>query len=67
MLGLAGIITELSAILCSIGFFSYQGVPTTLLIIEVLPFLVLAVGIDNVFILVQTHQRTPRFILNLMG
>lgn len=25
-----------------------------------IPFLVLAVGVDNIFILVQTHQRTPR-------
>lgn len=27
---------------------------------QVIPFLVLAVGVDNIFILVQTHQRTPR-------
>ena len=27
---------------------------------QVIPFLVLAVGVDNIFILVQTYQREPR-------
>lgn len=31
--------------------------PTTMLTIEVLPFLVLAVGVDNLFILVHAYQR----------
>lgn len=38
------------------GIFSYIGVPLTLIVIEVIPFLVLAVGVDNIFILVQTYQ-----------
>jgi len=37
-----------------------MGVPLTLIIIEVIPFLVLAVGVDNIFILVQTYQRDIR-------
>ena len=44
------------AVLCSLGAFSYLGVPATLIIIEVVPFLVLAVGVDNIFILVQAFQ-----------
>ena len=44
----------------SIGIYSYFGVPLTLIIIEVIPFLVLAVGVDNIFILVQTFQRDIR-------
>lgn len=50
----------LTSVACSIGIFGYLGVPATLIIIEVIPFLVLAVGVDNIFILVQTFQRTPR-------
>ncbi|KAJ8322225.1 hypothetical protein KUTeg_000696 [Tegillarca granosa] len=38
----------------------YIGLPATLIIIEVVPFLVLAVGVDNIFILVQTYQRDVR-------
>lgn len=45
-----------SSVACSIGTLSYVGVTTTLITIEVVPFLVLAVGVDNIFIIVQSHQ-----------
>jgi len=50
----------LVSVAASIGIFAYLRVPATLIIIEVIPFLVLAVGVDNIFILVQTQQRLPR-------
>ncbi|KAF2904777.1 hypothetical protein ILUMI_01402 [Ignelater luminosus] len=56
-LGIGGIIIVLCSVLCSLGVCSYIGITTTLLTIEVIPFLVLAVGVDNIFIIVQTHQR----------
>ncbi|XP_043844297.1 NPC intracellular cholesterol transporter 1 isoform X1 [Dromiciops gliroides] len=59
-LGIAGILIVLSSVVCSLGFFSYIGIPLTLIVIEVIPFLVLAVGVDNIFILVQTLQRDER-------
>lgn len=55
-LGLSGVIIVLLSVVSSIGFFSYLHVPATLIIIEVVPFLVLAVGVDNIFILVQSFQ-----------
>lgn len=55
-LGIAGILIVLSSVTCSLGIFSYMGMPLTLIVIEVIPFLVLAVGVDNIFILVQTYQ-----------
>ena len=39
--------------------FSYIDVLAALVIIEVIPFLVLVAGVDNIFILVQTYQETP--------
>ncbi|XP_036374709.1 NPC intracellular cholesterol transporter 1 [Megalops cyprinoides] len=59
-LGIAGIIIVLSSVACSLGIFSYAGIPLTLIVIEVIPFLVLAVGVDNIFIVVQTYQRDER-------
>ncbi|XP_053105399.1 NPC intracellular cholesterol transporter 1 [Hemicordylus capensis] len=59
-LGIAGILIVLSSVACSLGIFSYFGVSLTLIVIEVIPFLVLAVGVDNIFIIVQTFQRDER-------
>ncbi|KAL4217752.1 NPC intracellular cholesterol transporter 1 [Mactra antiquata] len=59
-LGVSGVTIVLLSVASSVGFYSYLGVPMTLIIIEVVPFLVLAVGVDNIFILVQTFQREKR-------
>ena len=55
--GIGGVVIVLSSVACSIGVFGFIGVPATLIIMEVVPFLVLAVGVDNIFILVQYFQR----------
>lgn len=59
-LGISGILIVLSSVACSLGIFSYAGIPLTLIVIEVIPFLVLAVGVDNIYIIVQTLQRDER-------
>lgn len=59
-LGISGILIVLSSVACSLGVFSYAGVPLTLIVIEVIPFLVLAVGVDNIYIIVRTLQRDER-------
>ncbi|CAB4020925.1 Niemann-Pick C1 [Paramuricea clavata] len=56
-LAFGGIMIVLGSVLCSLGIFSFANKPATLIIIEVVPFLVLAVGVDNIFILVQKYQR----------
>jgi Niemann-Pick C1 protein len=56
-LGLFGIVIVLVAISSSVGLFSFLGVRVTLIIAEVIPFLALAVGVDNVFILVHELER----------
>lgn len=56
-LGLFGIIVVLVSVASSVGLFSLLGVKVTLIIAEVIPFLVLAVGVDNVFILVHELDR----------
>lgn len=59
-IGFAGILVVILSVVCSLGVFFYFNVPCTLIIVEVIPFLVLAVGIDNLFILVQTYYRDQR-------
>lgn len=60
ILAVGGIIIVLVSVFCSLGFFGYLGVETTMLTIEVIPFLVLAIGIDNIFILVHTYNRIDK-------
>ncbi len=59
-LGLVGVAIVMFSVLSSVGLLSFMGVKATLIIFEVIPFLVLAVGVDNVFILVQNYQRDIR-------
>ncbi|CAH9050123.1 unnamed protein product, partial [Cuscuta europaea] len=57
LLGLSGIVIVMLSVLGSVGFFSAIGVKSTLIILEVIPFLVLAVGVDNMCILVHAVKR----------
>ncbi|KAG0235375.1 hypothetical protein BGW42_005354 [Actinomortierella wolfii] len=56
-LGLSGIMIVLASISTSVGIFSFFGYKITLIIAEVIPFLVLAVGVDNIFILCHEFER----------
>ncbi|TPX31091.1 hypothetical protein SmJEL517_g05502 [Synchytrium microbalum] len=57
-LGMLGIMIVLASVSAAVGVFSYLGFKITLIIAEVVPFLVLAVGVDNIFILIHAFERT---------
>ncbi|CAL9782679.1 unnamed protein product [Musa acuminata subsp. burmannicoides] len=59
LLGLSGVVLVMLSVLGSVGFYSIIGVKSTLIIMEVIPFLVLAVGVDNMCILVHAVKRQP--------
>ncbi|GFY86297.1 patched family protein [Actinidia rufa] len=59
LLGLSGVMLVMLSVLGSVGFFSAIGIKSTLIIMEVIPFLVLAVGVDNMCILVHAVKRQP--------
>ncbi|KAG7662150.1 NCR1 [[Candida] subhashii] len=62
MLGLCGILIILLSVSASVGFFSLIGLKSTLIIAEVIPFLVLAIGVDNIFLIVhELHLTTEHF------
>ena len=56
-LGIFGILIVLMSVSASVGFFSATGIKVTLIIAEVIPFLVLAVGVDNIFLIVHEFER----------
>lgn len=56
-LGIFGIIIVLMSVSASVGIFSAMGVKVTLIIAEVIPFLVLAIGVDNIFLIVHEFER----------
>ncbi|KAI1758384.1 patched family-domain-containing protein [Xylaria castorea] len=56
-LGLVGILIVLMSITSSIGLCSWAGIKATLIIAEVIPFIVLAVGVDNIFLIVHEFDR----------
>jgi len=55
--GFFGVLFVLLSVMSSIGFYSYCNIAGTLIIFEVIPFLVLAVGVDNIFIIVQHFEK----------
>ena len=57
ILGVIGIVIVLMSVSASVGLFSACGIKVTLIIAEVIPFLVLAVGVDNIFLIVHEFER----------
>lgn len=56
-LGICGILIVIFSVSSAVGIFSMTGKKITLIIAEVIPFLVLAVGVDNIFILCHEYAR----------
>lgn len=65
LLGFVGILIVGSSVVCAAGFLSALGVKSTLIIAEVIPFLILAVGIDNIFLITHEYDRLTNSDLNL--
>jgi Niemann-Pick C1-like protein 1 len=57
---LSGIIVSLASAFVATRMFGWLGVASNLIVVEVVPFLLLAIGADNVFILVMDIQRDKR-------
>uniref|UniRef100_A0A1E1WQJ6 SSD domain-containing protein n=1 Tax=Pectinophora gossypiella TaxID=13191 RepID=A0A1E1WQJ6_PECGO len=54
VVAIAVVIIVLISIFCAMGVMGFSGVTLTLLAINVVPFFVLSVGVDNVFLMVNT-------------
>lgn len=56
LLGLSGIMVVLFSLAIAIGITLYMDIPLSLISSEVVPFLILAIGVDNMFIIVRAEQ-----------
>ena len=56
LVGFVGIVLVLLAITSSLGLYSYFRLEATFIILMVVPFVVLAVGFDNLFILIHSYE-----------
>ena len=65
VVGFVGVLLVLFAVTSSLGFYSYMRIEASLIVLEVVPFLVLAVGVDNLFILVHSYEVTPTVCLSV--
>ncbi|CAG9311616.1 unnamed protein product [Blepharisma stoltei] len=66
MVGLSGVICVICSVCISIGITSYAGIPLSMISIEVVPFLILAIGVDNMFI-ISMGESKERDILKKKG
>lgn len=60
-LSIIGILIVLASVLSSMGLISYMGIGFTMISGEVIPFLILAIGVDNMFIIKNAMERQVQF------
>lgn len=60
LLGLQGIVIVMCSVAASIGACSFFGVHITMIVTEVVPFLILAIGVDNMFIITKAVDRRAK-------
>lgn len=62
LLGLAGVAVVVCSVLGGMGVCSTFGVSASLIVMEVVPFLTLAIGVDNMFLLATEESLQPRSV-----
>lgn len=65
LLGGVGIVVVLSSLIIAIGLTLYWGIPLSLISSEVVPFLILAIGVDNMFIIVRAEREVAKEIVEV--
>lgn len=61
-LGFAGIFVVIAALISAIGITFYLNTKLTMISAEVVPFLILAIGVDNMFLISRAERQVPEHI-----
>jgi len=61
-LGLTGILVVIASLMGSIGITFYFNHKVTMISLEVVPFLILAVGVDNMFLIARAERTIPSYV-----
>ena len=65
ILGFSGIFVVISSLTISFGISSYANIPLTMISAEVVPFLILAIGVDNMFLISRAERNIPSHITKM--
>jgi len=65
LLGIAGITVVIASLVIAIGLNCYMGISLTMISAEVVPFLILAIGVDNMFLICRAEREVPAHITNM--
>jgi len=61
-LGFAGVFVVIASLLAAIGLTFYMNGKLTMISAEVVPFLILAIGVDNMFLISRAERQVPAYI-----
>jgi Niemann-Pick C1 protein len=64
-LGTAGILVVLGSLVSSIGLTYYANQKLTMISAEVVPFLILAIGVDNIFLISRAERTVPKYVTSI--
>ena len=65
IIGVCGIFIVILSVVIGYACTSYLGVPSSMISLEVIPFLILAIGVDNMFIITQAVERENQKSIDL--
>jgi len=64
-LGFAGIFVVIASLISAIGITFYMNQKLTMISAEVVPFLILAIGVDNMFLITRSERNVPEHIKDM--
>lgn len=64
-LGAVGIFVVIASLVTAMGFTFYFNCMLTMISAEVVPFLILAIGVDNMFLIARAEREVPAFVTSI--